>query len=274
MASREIYIHGKRVYFNEYGDGQEVMLLLHGWGGSANNFSKWVPVLSRKYRLIIPDLPGCGKSESLSSAHTVEAYAKFLEDFVNQLGIKELVIGGLFVGAILALEFTKRNEDRVRGLLLHNPPYAPNTVSRVCRLQTRIGAYRIVRFAVRKSWKKAPYLASIYKKIMNDGFSMSKADQKMNLHNLKQADYDACIEFLQDCLKKDYTDLIRQLSVPINVLIAINDRLIRYYDMARILELTKNVSIALLPGGHAWSDEFVEIQNRALEDIFVLNSPN
>lgn len=59
-------IRGTNVYYEEYGKGIP-LLMLHGGFGDINDFQKVIPKLSKKYRVIIPDAPGLGRSEYADS---------------------------------------------------------------------------------------------------------------------------------------------------------------------------------------------------------------
>src|SRR6476646_10021044 len=65
---KTINIHGKNIYYEEYGQGTP--LLLFSGGGinrSIRDFGKCIPELSKHYRVIAPDTPGQGRSEQPDS---------------------------------------------------------------------------------------------------------------------------------------------------------------------------------------------------------------
>jgi pimeloyl-ACP methyl ester carboxylesterase len=54
-------LHGDRVAYRDDGDG-EVLLLIHGMAGSSDSWRSVLPQLSKKFRVIAPDLLGHGES--------------------------------------------------------------------------------------------------------------------------------------------------------------------------------------------------------------------
>src|SRR4051812_11106483 len=54
-------INGFKMYCEVYGTG-EPLLLIHGNGGSINNFVKQIPYFSKKYKVIVADSRAQGKS--------------------------------------------------------------------------------------------------------------------------------------------------------------------------------------------------------------------
>ena len=56
-------LHGERVAYREAGAG-EALLLIHGMAGSSATWRAVLPQLSKKYRVVAPDLFGHGESAS------------------------------------------------------------------------------------------------------------------------------------------------------------------------------------------------------------------
>ena len=54
-------LHGERVAYREAGAG-EALLLIHGMAGSSATWRAVLPQLSKKYRVVAPDLFGHGES--------------------------------------------------------------------------------------------------------------------------------------------------------------------------------------------------------------------
>lgn len=80
-----------------------VILLLHGWGASAQNFGHLAGELAPTYRVLRLDLPGFGGSQVPPEPWHVEDYAKFVAAFLQKLDVKELsaVIGHSFGGRVI-----------------------------------------------------------------------------------------------------------------------------------------------------------------------------
>jgi pimeloyl-ACP methyl ester carboxylesterase len=60
--------------------------MIHGYRGNHRGLEAIVGGLEN-FRVIVPDLPGFGESEQLQSAHSLDSYANWLEQFINQLGL-------------------------------------------------------------------------------------------------------------------------------------------------------------------------------------------
>jgi pimeloyl-ACP methyl ester carboxylesterase len=102
---------GVRIRCYEGGSGPP-LLLVHGFGGAAWNFSELVPLLPGR-RLIVPDLPGHGGSSALP-ATTLAGFADVLARLLD--GPTDVV--GHSMGGVVALRLAERHPALVRSVVL------------------------------------------------------------------------------------------------------------------------------------------------------------
>jgi pimeloyl-ACP methyl ester carboxylesterase len=103
---------GARIRTWERGEGPP-LLLIHGYGGSAWNFSELAPLLPGR-RLLIPDLPGHGASAPLPSSASLAGYADALAATLP--GPVDVL--GHSLGGVVALRLAERRPDLVRSIVL------------------------------------------------------------------------------------------------------------------------------------------------------------
>jgi pimeloyl-ACP methyl ester carboxylesterase len=106
---------GVRLRTWQRGQGRP-LLLVHGLGGAAWNFSELAPLLPGR-RLLIPDLPGHGASSPLPAAVSVAGYADALADTLSE----PVDVLGHSLGGVVALRLAERRPDLVRSLVLAAP---------------------------------------------------------------------------------------------------------------------------------------------------------
>jgi pimeloyl-ACP methyl ester carboxylesterase len=109
------------------GDGPTV-LLMHGFGGSARNFGPQARALRDRYRVVRFDARGHGRSAAPDDPREY-APAAFVADVGRVLdiaGAPTAVVGGLSMGAGIALRFALAHPERVRGLVLAAFPGGPD----------------------------------------------------------------------------------------------------------------------------------------------------
>jgi pimeloyl-ACP methyl ester carboxylesterase len=113
LEERRVEHRGARLRVWEGGRDGSPLLLLHGFGGSAWNFSELLPLLGTR-RVLIPDLPGHGGSAPLPAAPTLAAYA----DAVAACLREPVDVFGHSMGGVVALRLAERRPDLVRRLVL------------------------------------------------------------------------------------------------------------------------------------------------------------
>src|SRR5438552_7970287 len=108
-----------RLHVEVEGSGP-VVVLAHGFGGSARNFLSQARALRDRYRIVRFDARGHARSEAPAeaSAYTPEAFVADLGRVLDQVGARAAVVGGLSMGAGTALRFALAHPERVEGLVL------------------------------------------------------------------------------------------------------------------------------------------------------------
>jgi 2-hydroxy-6-oxonona-2,4-dienedioate hydrolase len=125
---KNIRVHGNRIRYLDYDNVDNVgtkkkdtLVLLHGIGASAERWSKVIPFFYEHFRVIVPDIVGFGYSDKPTVEYNIPFFVKFLEDFLNSLGIKKTSITGSSFGGLLAAEFAIKNSQIVNKLVLVSP---------------------------------------------------------------------------------------------------------------------------------------------------------
>ncbi|KUI13760.1 alpha/beta hydrolase [Mycolicibacterium acapulense] len=111
-------LHGDRVAYRDVGSGAEVLLLIHGMAGSSETWRAVIPQLSRRYRVIAPDLLGHGQSDKPRGDYSLGAFAVWLRDLLDELGISKATIVGQSLGGGVAMQFVYQHPDYCQRLVL------------------------------------------------------------------------------------------------------------------------------------------------------------
>ena len=99
----------------------EVVLLLHGFGGDKDNWTRFSKSLTGAYRVIAVDLPGFGESSRRTDRdYALPAQRARVKDFVNKLGLEQFHLAGHSMGGHLAALFTHEYPENVSSLALFN----------------------------------------------------------------------------------------------------------------------------------------------------------
>ena len=125
QASKEVLVFGQKIQYVEAGSGPTV-ILLHGLGGSSQAWGPNTSALAEKYRVIVPDQIGFGKSDKPLVNYRIRTYVDFLDQFCKQLKIERATLVGSSMGGWIAAMFTASFPDRVDKLVLVDAAgYAP-----------------------------------------------------------------------------------------------------------------------------------------------------
>lgn len=100
--------------YAEIGQG-EPLVLLHGLFGELSNFEDTIAYFSTKYRVITPIMPLYTMPIITTS---VGALAKYVEQFINHMGLTNINLLGNSLGGHVALVYTEKNSHKVKNLIL------------------------------------------------------------------------------------------------------------------------------------------------------------
>jgi pimeloyl-ACP methyl ester carboxylesterase len=110
-------LHGERMAYRDVGQGP-AMLLIHGMAGSSRTWRAVLPRLSAHHRVLAPDLVGHGLSAKPRGDYSLGAFAVWLRDFLDELGINRVTLVGQSLGGGVAMQFVHQHPDYVERLVL------------------------------------------------------------------------------------------------------------------------------------------------------------
>lgn len=117
-------VDGIGIFYREAGPADApVVLLLHGFPTSSHMFRNLIPHLADRYRVIAPDYPGYGQSDSPdrgSFAYTFDNIAKLVEGLLQQLGVSKFTMYVMDYGAPVGWRLALADPGRITGLIVQN----------------------------------------------------------------------------------------------------------------------------------------------------------
>ena len=121
---RNIKVKGLNLFYREAGQaGSATILLLHGYPTSSHMFRNLIPILSKEYHIIAPDLPGFGYSDAPDNktfTYTFDNLANTMQAFIDQLGLKRFAIYIFDYGAPVGLRLAMANPEKITGIISQN----------------------------------------------------------------------------------------------------------------------------------------------------------
>ncbi len=118
---------GFKMYYETYGKG-EPLLIIHGNGGSINNFSAQIPYFSKKYQVILADNRSQGKSVDSNDSLSYEMMTDDLNALLDSLHKDSCYVIGWSDGGIEGLLLAIRHPNKVKMLAVTGANLKPDPI--------------------------------------------------------------------------------------------------------------------------------------------------
>jgi pimeloyl-ACP methyl ester carboxylesterase len=122
VRHRFLDLQDMRVFYREAGqESAPVVLLPHGYPASSIEFRNLMPALADRWRLVAPDFPGQGYSDTPEGFDfSFAGYADFLDRFVSALGIRRFALYLHDYGSQIGLRLAMKDPSRITALIIQN----------------------------------------------------------------------------------------------------------------------------------------------------------
>lgn len=117
LQERFAEVKGVRMRYFVGGSGPP-LVLVHGLGGAASNWTELVPLLARRHRLLVPDLPGHGGSTALPAVAGLEPFADRVALVAEREGMLPAPVVGHSLGGMVVLRLALRRPADVQAIVL------------------------------------------------------------------------------------------------------------------------------------------------------------
>ena len=121
---RKTNVDGFNVFYREAGRADApALLLLHGFPSAGHLFRELIPMLSDRFRIIAPDLPGFGQSDMPPRdkfSYTFAKLAEVIERFTEVIGLARFAIYVFDYGAPTGFRMALRHPERIAAIISQN----------------------------------------------------------------------------------------------------------------------------------------------------------
>lgn len=254
----------KGAYWDE-GHG-EVVVLLHGFPENNEIWARQTGWLAQHFRVLVPDLPGSGRSP-LSTPLTIDSMAAFVLAILQQEHISSAVIIGHSMGGYVALALAALQPALVKGLgLFHSTALADTEEKKEARrksikLMEQYGSEAFVRQALPAMF--SPATRAAHPELVEAYIRMGAACHKETLI----AYYEAMIG------RPDRTAVLEQAGFPVLFLMGRDDTAVPLQTIWSqvVMPGTSNIQV-LDETGHLGMWEQADVSNQVLQEFITFSS--
>ena len=125
-VGKYVKLRGINMYYESYGKG-EPLLIIHGNGGSINNFLYQIPYFAKNYKVILADSRAQGKSTDTGDSLSYEMMTDDLNALLDTLHLDSCYVIGWSDGGINGLLLAIRHPEKVKKLAVTGANLVPDT---------------------------------------------------------------------------------------------------------------------------------------------------
>lgn len=256
MQTSEVTIKGRKIFYRSEGRGPAIVLL-HGFGEEGTVWKNQFDIF-RNWQLIIPDLPGSGRSESTDDM-SIEGMARTVFDFLEAIGIRRCTLIGHSMGGYITLGFAEKFKDSLNGFgLFHSTAYADSPEKIVARKKgisfiEQQGAYEFLKVSI----------PNLYSPITKKSNPQIVEEQINASHNFLAASLVSYYKAMME--RPDRTKVLIDSEVPVLFVLGKHDAAVPFKEGLELCHMPRISYIHILENaGHMGMIEASSESNQAL----------
>ena len=273
VEERRIDVDGSEVYYTARGplDAHFAYVGINGLMGGGDSFWPVIEGVADTWRVVLPDLPGCGESEPLKPPrkHDVDGYVRWLDRFVEAAGLqdKQLVLASVATGAPISIRYAVRHRERVAGQVMHMPFLGkPVIPAKWLRPVIGFGLLAAPTRALVDRLRSSDRL--MHRVIIHEPPNAIPEIAERDIDHKQQGDLRAAGELLHSLMLTDSRAELALLRSSILILDSEHDQLSPTPMMQAIVRNRPERTLYTYSGGmHSWNDEFIAEMNREIAEF-------
>jgi pimeloyl-ACP methyl ester carboxylesterase len=268
-------IRDVELYYEEHGTGDPLLCIM----GFATDLHGWllqIPEFSQRYRTIVFDNRGVGRSTKPTGAYTMHEMADDAAALLAYLKIDRAHVLGMSMGGMIAQELVLRHPERVRGLVLAATFPEPDAATEEQRtvLFTQMGGTITEEGEMRidfTAMNPLMFFQHLLPLVFNPSFIQTELPKLMQMFSgaLQYGfSIEAILGQLQAVMAHKASERLGHITAPTLVLTGDADRLIAPANSDVLAQSIPGAKLVRIPGGsHGFNVEMPELFNRAVLDF-------
>ena len=262
--TKKIKYSGAEIFYEEYGEGVPVVLL-HGFGESSRVWHKQIPALQNICKLILPDLPGSGRSAMLDIAVTnisIPDFADCVNSILERENIRQCIMLGHSMGGYITLSFAEQYPEKIKAFgLLHSTAFADNEEKK----QNRLRGIELI-----ETYGSYAFLKNTIPNLFADSFKTTNAEEIGHLiDDGKQFSEKSLQQYYYAMMqRRDATHVLKNSRVPVLFMIGKEDVAAPLNDLLKQVYLPGISYIHILKNaGHMGMWEAEKVFNEYIKEF-------
>ena len=266
MIKKQFSYQNSNIFYRIAGSGKPVVLL-HGFGEDGNIWQNQIDFLNPHYCLIIPDLPGSGKSEMIADM-SIEGMGECIKAIIDQEKLNAVVLLGHSMGGYITLAIAEKYPQLLTAFgLVHSSAYADSEEKKAARQKSiefikATGAYEFLKTAIPGLFLRG-----------QDG-SQSSDPCTLLIEEGKNFTAEALAAYYTAMIKRpDRTEVLKSFPHPILFLMGEHDKAVPFAQSLEQCHLPQQSHLYILrQSAHMGMVEEIEKTNAALLSFLTAQS--
>lgn len=205
----------KNIFYTVEGKGKAIVLL-HGFTESSRIWKHFSTQLSAKYRVVTIDLPGHGKSETVSGVHSMELQADVVFAVLKKIRIGKCLMIGHSMGGYVTLAFAAKYPKMLKGFgLFHSHCFADS-------LQEQENRNRTIAMVDQDKFSfVAQFIPGLFPVEVHEKFAKEIQKLVQRAAKMHKSGVIAALEGMKTRI--DQTELLKQTKLPVLFILGLKD---------------------------------------------------
>jgi pimeloyl-ACP methyl ester carboxylesterase len=260
---KNILFKGSSVFYRVYGVQKPVVVLIHGFAETGDVWHHQIKYLQKKISVIVPDLPGYGKSEELTietEKTTIADYAECVFAILQKENIERCVILGHSMGGYITLAIAEKHPEILSSFgFVHSTAFADSDEKKQARLRgtemiEKYGGYTFLKNTTPNLFAqkfKDEHAADI-EKLVVQGKNFSKKSLQQSYYAMMN--------------RPERKNILKNAKIPVLFIAGKHDNAVSLNDILKQVHLPEISYIHILNNdGHMGMWEAAHIVNERLE---------
>src|SRR5262245_37334917 len=107
-----------RVHYQNYGEGKEAVVFIHGWSCNLNFWKANIPAFVNQSRVIAVDLPGHGESDKPQIVYSMDLFARAIDAVLQDAKVDRATLVGHSMGTPVIRQFYRKYPNKTRSIVI------------------------------------------------------------------------------------------------------------------------------------------------------------